>query len=173
MLVRLNDSDQVFAVKVLKKDIILQDDDVECTMTEKRVLSLASTHPYLTQLFCCFQTPVRENTCTRTHTYILTVLCSLKKSMQFFTSLVGGSRGLSTGQLSWICFDRGCLLQCIFSVFCLIFRPSWNIIHTVSFGYIAFTYSALSVHKGLTNVHTHTHTLIAKGFFFFCKLTKQ
>ncbi|XP_016084867.1 protein kinase C eta type-like [Sinocyclocheilus grahami] len=57
MLVRLNGSDQVFAVKVLKKDIILQDDDVECTMTEKRVLSLASTHPYLTQLYCCFQTP--------------------------------------------------------------------------------------------------------------------
>ncbi len=60
MLVRLNGSDQVFAVKVLKKDIILQDDDVECTMTEKRVLSLASTHPYLTQLYCCFQTPVRN-----------------------------------------------------------------------------------------------------------------
>ncbi|XP_067242603.1 protein kinase C eta type [Chanodichthys erythropterus] len=59
MLVRLNGSDQVFAVKVLKKDIILQDDDVECTMTEKRVLSLASSHPYLTQLFCCFQTPDR------------------------------------------------------------------------------------------------------------------
>ncbi|RXN17599.1 kinase C eta type [Labeo rohita] len=59
MLVRLNESDQVFAVKVLKKDIILQDDDVECTMTEKRVLSLASTHPYLTQLYCCFQTPER------------------------------------------------------------------------------------------------------------------
>ncbi|XP_051945610.1 protein kinase C eta type-like isoform X2 [Xyrauchen texanus] len=59
MLVRLNCSDRVFAVKVLKKDIILQDDDVECTMTEKRVLSLASSHPYLTQLYCCFQTPER------------------------------------------------------------------------------------------------------------------
>lgn len=58
MLARLNIKDQVFAVKVLKKDIILQDDDVECTMTEKRVLSLACCHPYLTQLFCCFQTPV-------------------------------------------------------------------------------------------------------------------
>ncbi|TNN84232.1 Protein kinase C eta type [Liparis tanakae] len=57
MLARLNDKDQVFAVKVLKKDIILQDDDVECTMTEKRVLSLARCHPYLTQLYCCFQTP--------------------------------------------------------------------------------------------------------------------
>ncbi|KAK6304494.1 hypothetical protein J4Q44_G00250800 [Coregonus suidteri] len=59
MLARLNSSERVFAVKVLKKDIILQDDDVECTMTEKRVLSLAGCHPYLTQLYCCFQTPDR------------------------------------------------------------------------------------------------------------------
>uniref|UniRef100_A0AAX7SPE9 Protein kinase C n=1 Tax=Astatotilapia calliptera TaxID=8154 RepID=A0AAX7SPE9_ASTCA len=59
MLARLNGRDRVFAVKVLKKDIILQDDDVECTMTEKRVLSLARCHPYLTQLYCCFQTPDR------------------------------------------------------------------------------------------------------------------
>ncbi|XP_056151194.1 protein kinase C eta type [Lampris incognitus] len=59
MLARLNDGELVFAVKVLKKDIILQDDDVECTMTEKRVLSLARCHPYLTQLYCCFQTPDR------------------------------------------------------------------------------------------------------------------
>ncbi|CAL1575115.1 unnamed protein product [Knipowitschia caucasica] len=56
MLARLDDTEHVFAVKVLKKDIILQDDDVECTMTEKRVLSLARCHPYLTQLLCCFQT---------------------------------------------------------------------------------------------------------------------
>uniref|UniRef100_A0A3Q3X1Z0 protein kinase C n=1 Tax=Mola mola TaxID=94237 RepID=A0A3Q3X1Z0_MOLML len=59
MLAKLNRKDVVFAVKVLKKDIILQDDDVECTMTEKRVLSLARCHPYLTQLYCCFQTPDR------------------------------------------------------------------------------------------------------------------
>uniref|UniRef100_A0A7N8XRM0 Protein kinase C n=1 Tax=Mastacembelus armatus TaxID=205130 RepID=A0A7N8XRM0_9TELE len=59
MLARLQSKERVFAVKVLKKDIILQDDDVECTMTEKRVLSLARCHPYLTQLYCCFQTPDR------------------------------------------------------------------------------------------------------------------
>lgn len=61
MLAKLNSKDQVFAVKVLKKDIILQDDDVECTMTEKRVLLLARCHPYLTQLHCCFQTSVSRD----------------------------------------------------------------------------------------------------------------
>ncbi|KAG7334531.1 hypothetical protein KOW79_002938 [Hemibagrus wyckioides] len=55
MLASLNNSDRVFAVKVLKKDVILQDDDVECTLTEKRVLTLAHSHPYLTHLYCCFQ----------------------------------------------------------------------------------------------------------------------
>ena len=74
MLARLNGGERVFAVKVLKKDIILQDDDVECTMTEKRVLSLARCHPYLTQLYCCFQTMVstHRDAQARTHAHIQT-----------------------------------------------------------------------------------------------------
>lgn len=64
MLARLNGKEKFFAVKVLKKDIILQDDDVECTMTEKRVLMLARCHPYLTQLYCCFQTAVSTHSIT-------------------------------------------------------------------------------------------------------------
>lgn len=58
LLAELRGTDYYYAVKCLKKDVVLEDDDVECTLIERKVLALGTKHPYLCHLFCTFQTEV-------------------------------------------------------------------------------------------------------------------
>ena len=51
-------SEETFAIKALKKDVVLKDNDVESTLVERRVLELGTRCPFLTNLVCTFQTKV-------------------------------------------------------------------------------------------------------------------
>ncbi|KDE08462.1 AGC/PKC protein kinase [Microbotryum lychnidis-dioicae p1A1 Lamole] len=61
MLAEEKVSSQLYAIKVLKKEFIIENDEVESTKSEKRVFLAAARerHPFLLGLHSCFQTETR------------------------------------------------------------------------------------------------------------------
>jgi len=61
MLAETKRSRSLYAIKVLKKEFIIENDEVESIRSEKRVFLIANRerHPFLTNLHACFQTETR------------------------------------------------------------------------------------------------------------------
>lgn len=61
MLAETKQTKQLYAIKVLKKEFIIENDEVESIRSEKRVLLIANKehHPFLINLHACFQTETR------------------------------------------------------------------------------------------------------------------
>lgn len=58
MLAERTATNETVAIKVIKKEEIVQNDDYECARVEKSVLSAANLSPFITRLYSTFQTEV-------------------------------------------------------------------------------------------------------------------
>ena len=61
MLAEEKATKQLYAIKVLKKDFIIENDEIESLQAEKRIFLAASKdhHPFLVNMHSCFQTDTR------------------------------------------------------------------------------------------------------------------
>ncbi|XP_062505273.1 protein kinase C iota type-like isoform X2 [Corticium candelabrum] len=59
LLVELKRTKVLYAMKVIKKELVNDDEDIDWVQTEKQVFEQASNHPFLVGLHSCFQTESR------------------------------------------------------------------------------------------------------------------
>ena len=59
LMVELKSTKRIYAMKVIKKELVTDDEDIDWVQTEKHVFETASNHPFLVGLHSCFQTPSR------------------------------------------------------------------------------------------------------------------
>uniref|UniRef100_F6PPJ1 Protein kinase C n=1 Tax=Ciona intestinalis TaxID=7719 RepID=F6PPJ1_CIOIN len=59
LLVKLKSTDKMYAMKVIKKELVTDEEDIDWVQTEKHVFETASNYPFLVGLHSCFQTPER------------------------------------------------------------------------------------------------------------------
>ncbi|MEQ2196293.1 hypothetical protein XENOCAPTIV_004837 [Xenoophorus captivus] len=59
LLVQLKKTERIYAMKVVKKELVNDDEDIDWVQTEKHVFEQASNHPFLVGLHSCFQTDSR------------------------------------------------------------------------------------------------------------------
>jgi len=59
LMVELRSTRRIYAMKVIKKELVTDDEDIDWVQTEKHVFETASNHPFLVGLHSCFQTESR------------------------------------------------------------------------------------------------------------------
>ncbi|XP_003383504.1 PREDICTED: atypical protein kinase C-like [Amphimedon queenslandica] len=59
LMVELKQTKRIYAMKVIKKELVMDEEDIDWVQTEKHVFEQASNHPFLVGLHSCFQTESR------------------------------------------------------------------------------------------------------------------
>lgn len=79
ILSQYRNTGEYFAIKALKKGDIIARDEIESLLSEKRIFEVANTmrHPFLVNLFACFQTEVSLLTNCVSYQHVLIILYHL------------------------------------------------------------------------------------------------
>lgn len=59
LMVELKKTKRIYAMKVIKKSLVRDDEDIDWVQAEKHVFEIATNYPFLVGLHSCFQSPSR------------------------------------------------------------------------------------------------------------------